>query len=290
MPAAPLAAVFLENCSPGEPLDPAALEAALGRALTAAREAWPSVDLPPQAFAQHLARRLPDGKVLESLATLRAGDLYIARACAEGSSDAIEMFEQRFFPTVIATLRRMRLPAADQEDLLQNLRRLLYFQSDRGTSPALLDYAGVADLRGWLRVIAVRAAQRTKVRAQREASLDPDAVIEGAPGKSGPMSFVKEHYRRPVADAFRAAAALLPVEERNLLRYYYVQGLTTVELAKMQGVNSATISRRIARARERLLRQTTHELSQRLGVPQTDLTSIIREVKSRLELSLSTIL
>ena len=57
------------------------LEAELGARLQAGRAAWAGVVLSPEVFVRHLAGRT----VGADLPTLeRAGDLYIACACAEG--------------------------------------------------------------------------------------------------------------------------------------------------------------------------------------------------------------
>jgi RNA polymerase sigma-70 factor (ECF subfamily) len=98
---------------------------------------------------------------------------------------------------------------------------------------------------------------------------------------------LRRRYRGDFAAAFRAALAALPVRERNLLRQHHMDGLTIDQLAGLYRVHRATAARWVARARTTLSGETRRRLMERLGVATQDADSIIRLVRSQLDLSLS---
>ena len=63
------------------------LEEALAGLVRQAREAWPEVGMDAGAFLGHVAERLPaTGEPGELLASLRAGELFLAFACTRGDA------------------------------------------------------------------------------------------------------------------------------------------------------------------------------------------------------------
>ena len=69
-----------------------------------ARAAWPGVEVPRDLFAQWVEARVPPDI---SVSGVRAADLYLACACAQGNRAAIATFEASFFREVDIALRRM---------------------------------------------------------------------------------------------------------------------------------------------------------------------------------------
>lgn len=61
--------------------------------------------------------------------------------------------------------------------------------------------------------------------------------------------------------SLESAMSTLPVEDREVLALYYVQKRTTKEIAEVVGVAPGTIMARLFRAREKLRKQMTQELS-----------------------------
>ena len=101
--------------------------------------------------------------------------------------------EREYLEPLRPALARLGLDDAMQQDIWQRLREILLVPAgDR--LPHILDYAGRGDLRGWLRVIAVRLAQKHRQAERRQtpvsdelladlaspADLDPELLESGA--------------------------------------------------------------------------------------------------------------
>jgi RNA polymerase sigma-70 factor, ECF subfamily len=270
------------------------LDGALDRCLDEARQAWPRIPLPGESFAAHLAGRISelseqeDGQV--ELAELRTSDLYLACACAAGDDAAIAAFDRTYFGEVDAAAALVRVGADVAADAKQTLRRLL-FVSEGERRAALASFRGQADLRGWLRVAAVRELVRLSARGKRESQLDDDTLIDAlSPALDPELGYIRELYRKETSAAFVAALRGLPSRERSLLRYQLVEGLTLEEIASLLGVSRATVIRRLADARRAVVERTRAELAERLGADAPEVESVIRLVRSRLDVSLETAL
>jgi RNA polymerase sigma-70 factor (ECF subfamily) len=262
----------------------------LSAQLEAGRAAWPDVKVAAERFGDHLARHLPADGGADALAALRGADLYLACACAGGDTDAIAAFEARYFNEVDIAAARMRASHELAGEVKQWLRRLLFVR-DEGRPPAVADYGGRGDLRGWVRVTAVRELQRLLGLQRREVSVDDEGFLEALlPAHDPEMSFVRERYRRELAEAVVAATQASPARDRALLRYSAFDGLSIDEIGALYGVHRATAARWLASAREGILARTRAELARRLGVDAPEVDSIIRLVRSRLEVSLERVL
>ncbi|MFO0634046.1 MAG: sigma-70 family RNA polymerase sigma factor [Nannocystaceae bacterium] len=158
---------------------------------------------------------------------------------------------------------------------------------------AILRYSGRGNLGAWVRVTAMRTAlnaTRNRPRIDRPAA-DDDDLFEFAPSPEDPeLDHLERTYRAAFRQAFLDTVAALPAGERTLLRQSVVHGLTVRELAKVHGVHHATIARRIAAARERLVEGTRAVLAARLALAPGELDSIMMMIRSRLDVSISRVL
>src|SRR5205823_4578126 len=82
------------------------------------------------------------------------------------------------------------------------------------------------------------------------------------------------------------AFASLTAQQRNVLRLHHVEGLALSDIAPMYRTHKSTLSRWLADARAELLKRTRDDLRQRLGVPRLELDSLMRAVKSQIDLSI----
>jgi RNA polymerase sigma-70 factor, ECF subfamily len=288
-----LADVFLEARTAeghGWRGEPDALEPLLSAHLEAARSAWPAIAVAPERFVAHLARRLPPDAAGEELAAVRASDLYLACACADGDAAAIGALEGRYFGEVDAAAARMRCPQGMADEVKQMLRRILFVAE--GDRPAAVgEFAGRGDLRGWLRVSAVRELQRLLGKARRHVPLDDERFLDLlSPAQDPELGHIREHYRAELTEAVAAAMAATPARERALLRFQVLDGLSIDQIGALYGVHRATAARWLVAAREGILERTRAEVARRLGIASGEVDSIIRLVQSRLEVSVERLL
>ncbi len=262
------------------------LEALLSNHFEAGRTAWPSVQLAPEAFLRHLARHLPPEDTLaHSLRQLHAADLYLACACAAGEPQALLAFEQRILQKVPSRLGQ--LPASTVDEVLQVLRQRLLMSTNGGT-PKIADYSGRGPLASWVRISAVRVAgELASQDGRQELFNEPPEALERMLAPDDPeRALARADSRQALTEALKAALARLTERERALLRLHHIHGLTMDRLSTMYGEPRSSVARRVAQARERLLKLTRHELTSRLRLDGRELESLLGLVSSRLDVSL----
>jgi RNA polymerase sigma-70 factor (ECF subfamily) len=260
------------------------VEERLGALYEAGRQAWPDVPLPRAAFLARAARCVPDEA---AAATVRADDLYLAFACAEREPRALAAFDQRFLQRVPVFLAQLRRPKEFVDDVIQLLREKL-FVAERAR---IEDYTGRGSLEGWLRVAAMRQALDL-VDAERRhtpsAELPDDEAF--AVTADPELAYIRQRYLPHFREAFaRAMRALLP-EERNLLRFYLVDGLNIAQIGALFSKSRATIGRMIVETRAKILEETREALAAALNVEDKDLGSLLRVLQSHLDVSIAKLL
>jgi RNA polymerase sigma-70 factor (ECF subfamily) len=284
-PDAPLSALFRAHAPPGVLHDDADLEPALRRLFEAGRQAWPAIELPPEAFVRQLAERGAAGP----LAEVRARELYLACACAARIPRAIEAFDGAHLGQVGAFLSRLRPSPAFVDDVWQTLREKLFVGKD-GVPPKIGEYNGRAAPASWLRVIAVRAAidlQRASKDAPGESRDEERAPVAGTDPE---IRFIQQRYRAVFNDALRDALDTLDAEHREILRLHFVEGRTLDQMAAALRVHRATVARRLKAAREAVLERARRRLEERLGARHAELESLAGVMLSQLDLSLPRLL
>ncbi|HZN94985.1 MAG TPA: sigma-70 family RNA polymerase sigma factor [Myxococcales bacterium] len=269
---------------PDSAADPA-LHQLLRTAVQAAGKENPGIALDGATYLRHLASKLDRSlPVAQGLAALKTGDLYLACACLQGDPSAIAAFDRAHLAQVDQAAASLRLGPEVAAELKQVLRERLF----TGPSPRIAEYGGRGDLGRWLRAAATRAGLDLLRARGREPAPASDALTELVfQGADPEIELMKRQY----GDAFRAAMAdamaSLEAEERNDLRLYYVDGLSLNELGNLHRVNASTISRRLARSRQRLLERTQEVLRQKLQISEAQVESILRLIGSQLDFSRS---
>jgi RNA polymerase sigma-70 factor (ECF subfamily) len=258
---------------------------ALSAAFQSARAQWPEVDLDPIRFNDYLIQRSPQGA-----AGLRTAELYLTCACVNRSERAIATLERGYFPALRGTLGRMFTDSDSVEDALGAFREHL-FVAPAGSQPRIAEYSGRGELAGWLKVSAVRLTLRGRQRVARLVATD-DAELAALGGDTGDPEL--EHLKRQSLAEFRAAfgeaLARLNPRDRNLLRFHYLEGVTTEQVGSLYHVHRATAVRWIAAARESLVSLTRAELTQRLRLSPNQFDSLMKGIESRLDMSLGGLL
>ncbi len=280
--------------SEGWPAPPsAALDEALTRCLQAGAEAHPGIVPDLALFGGALARARREGRdPLGWLAAVRAADLWLACACERGDAAAIASFQRALAPEVRRAAQRSQRSPLDEEDLVQLVWQKL-FVGDGESSPKIREYAGEGDLKGWLRVVAVRAlvdVARKRSGGESPASGERAADMLFAAGADPELAYLKQHYRVEFAAAFTEAIGALDPEDRTSLRPHFVDRLTVDQIASVHGIHRATAARRVQKAREALLSDTRKRLMARLRLSRGELESVMRMIESQLHVSVGRLL
>jgi RNA polymerase sigma-70 factor (ECF subfamily) len=269
----------------------ARMESVLGELLAAARSAWPELKVDTETFFLHVAQRLPPTATsLLALKDLRTIDLYLACACLHDDPAAMALFEARYLSDLAAMLPQRRRSPAFDSDVKQAVREKLFVRHE-GRAPKIGEYSGRGDLGSWVRVLTMRTALNLLRSTKREVALADDSILaDRAKADDAEIAHLKKRYRTDFAEAFHAALAKLRTRDRNVLRQHYVDGLTMEQIGLVYRVHRITVVRWIDKARTELAAETRRLLSARLRVGRGELDSIMRLIRSQLDVSLRTYL
>lgn len=263
----------------------------LQRAMATGLAAWPDLALPSEPFLACLAERVARYEdPLQALAALHVADLYLVCAFVTDVPGAALALERRYIAPILPRMQRSGVPT----HVLDDVRQMIYLQllsRGSGPGPALSQYEGRGSLQGWLRVAATRIARRIQDRGRVERPLSSDTPVGFLLGGADPeLGQIRLQFKQEfTASLHEALSALLP-EERNLLRFYFVDALNIDEIGVILRVHRATVARRLSSLRSKLLADIRANLVQRLRVPQPELDSMLRLLSMRLELSLARLL
>jgi len=199
----------------------------------------------------------------EYLGALHLPDLALACALRQGSAPAWEEFVASYRPVLYSAARAVVGSAGEARarELADSLYAELYGLDRSGGERRrpLLDYFhGRSKLATWLRAVlaqrhvdSLRAAQHTESLDQPLAPLRPAASAATVdPDRARLLPRLRQ--------AVSTALAAVPPADRLLLSFYYLQEMTLAQIARLQGVHEATISRQLDRIR-RELRQTVEQ-------------------------------
>jgi RNA polymerase sigma-70 factor (ECF subfamily) len=235
--------------TPGNPLE-------LVAAWQAARRYWTGVEVGQEAFVTWVRDR--------------AGgpchrDLYLACAIDQRDRVALRQFEREFAPALETAARLAGADRATAAEIRQQVTVEVVVGD--GGPPAIRNYRGRGDLRGWLRSIAVRAAWR-QLQACARVELDVDAAA-GALAAEPVSAELRATYGAAIGVAMQAGFASLAPRDRALLRLVHCDGLSVDDLGRMYGVHRATAARWAATARAALVAATRARLRGDLGAELT---------------------
>lgn len=224
-----------------------------------------------------------------------AADLALARACASGEPAAVAEVERRLRGELAGALSRVGLTRAEIDEVGQIVRERLLVARP-GATPKIGDYSGRGAFLGWLRAVIVRAGidhRRSRARApdapgsgEREGDDEPLLRI-GDASDDPEIETLRARYAAPFRAALADAIAALPPDERNALRLSVAEGLSVDAIGGLYGVHRATAARWIARARETIAEETRRLLLERLGLQPSEVDSLVRLCRSRVDIGIS---
>ena len=264
----------------------AGLEDLLAAHDAAARGAWPTIAVTRERYTSHLAQLVVarEGESAEQvLRTVPAADVYLAAACCDGTPAAIAAVRDSLVPSMRQALGKLAMPTPTIDEAVQRVMTMLFVGD--GGPPQIAGYAGRGTLRAWMRTIAVRTARR--LRGVEHDDAPGDAELEALPGAmlDPELALLRDRYRDDVRRAFAEAFAGVTERQRNVLRQYHIDGLTIDKLGTLYRVNRATAARWVAAARQAVLDAMRAKLVERLRVSQGQVDSIVRLVRSQLDVS-----
>ncbi|HEY6034371.1 MAG TPA: sigma-70 family RNA polymerase sigma factor [Kofleriaceae bacterium] len=256
------------------------------------RAAWPDLPLDAKLLVEFVARHLTADLAEAALDGLRPADLYLACACAQGSTAAIAAFDRDYMREVEIALARMRIAAPRVADVKQLVRQRLFVGGGTAGVPTsagkISEYGGRGDLRRWVRSVAVRTCLNDLRKGKREILVDDDHLIaQHAISQDDPeVEYMKRTYSHEFKAAFSEALTQLGPREQTLLRYHHVDGLNIDEIGAIYRVHRVTAFRWIEKAKEQLVKVTLDTLRTRLKLPADELDSVLRLIRSQIHLSI----
>ncbi len=259
---------------------------AIDDVLARTARAWPRLAIDETAFLRWLATKVGEASGPAALAVLRVESLALAFACAQGDATAIATFEREHVRDIEVALARLHVPPHALDDVRQRVRARLMV----GPEAKIGSYSGKGDLAHWVRTVAVRVAVTSqRGRAPLDRVVTTPSAMPDSP-RDPELEWLRRQYQHEFRTAFGAALQSLDDDDRALLRFKFVDGLTLDDLARLYGIHRATVARRVAALREDLVKATREQLGGPLRVRRQDLDSLVRLVRSDLDLSLSRLL
>jgi RNA polymerase sigma-70 factor (ECF subfamily) len=230
-------------------------------------------------FARVWSERIPPG---ESFAA--SEDEFVRLACLEDRPNAIAVFERDYIAALRASVQRVCTTEEATDAALQEVRTKLLLPP----SPRLASYRPSGSFRAWLKVLAVRTAldvaRKLGARAQREVELE-ERLQEFATGPEEQL--MNEELRNILRVALRAAVKKLPEEQQQALKLHLVSGWNIGQIGRVLSVHRATVARWLVTAKERLGDLLRQELAASLGASSREVSVVLENLPSRLDLSLS---
>ncbi len=204
-----------------------------------------------------------------------AAELFLAYACAEGDSRAIELFELTVLSNVRKTLQRVLGSGQEPDDVLQQLR--ISFLALDGKERWIARYRGAGPLLKYARRIAVRMAM--ELRKPQDVVSDSleemPAVTEGVE-----MRYLRTKYRQDFKQAFRTALEQLDARQRSVMQLHFFHNASMESIGALYQVHKSTVSRWLADARWSLRELLRAEMTRRLSLKAGELDSLLSAMGS----------
>jgi RNA polymerase sigma-70 factor, ECF subfamily len=249
------------------------LEVWISESLAAARDAWPELGQPNDAFIEYLAHKVSGVPSADAARKLRASDLYLAFGCRQSDPRALATFNKRYMSQAERVFAKMNVGSAAALDLRSELVELMFIaRVDR--APVIEMYSGRGELGAWVRSVAARAAAKRARTADKQVPIDDDARMLAATGDPE-LEYAKKLYMGEVRESLHRALDATDGRTRTLLRRHYLDGLGIDALGTLYHVHRATVARWLVSAREALVLAVRSDLSDRLMLSPRTLESVM---------------
>ena len=190
-------------------------------------------------------------------------DVMVAVGLERNENRAAIMFQQDYMP--VARYHANRFAGQRGVDTIENLAADLVLPRV-GRPPKIASYRGLTPLKSWLRSVVVNQCVGAH-RSQREESLGDTVTVSEF--DTVEMTVQTDDCEKKLAPTFREAVGRLPAVDRVLLKMLILDGVPQKALAKTQGVDSGTLTRRRQRAAGKLLEEI-QQLGQQANASSSD--------------------
>lgn len=207
---------------------------------------------------------LPPGASVSEVRTLYASlhveELALARACALGQERAWEDFMIRYREKLHDAALRITKEDSKARELAGSIYADLYGTSlrDGERVSKLSYYSGRGSLEGWLRTVMAQRQVNEYRSSRHTISLEEETEAGRQFASAASPAAVSSEPR--LTEAVDEALGTLSAEDRCILSYYFLDGLTLARIAAVLRVHESTISRRL----EKLVRQLRKDIVLRL--------------------------
>jgi RNA polymerase sigma-70 factor (ECF subfamily) len=259
------------------------LESELRQLYQAGLAAWPTVQLPEDSFVRHLAARCAG-----SPKDLHTVDLYLACACERRDREAIRILEEKFLSHLAADLVSLRPTPELVAEVRQQL--LTKFIIGLGKQPKIATYSGRGPLKSWVRAAALRTAINQRAKEDRDAMTSDAALLEAAFFEGAELHFFRDCYRGDFTAAVASSLERLSKRDRNVLRLFYLGGMSLEQLSVIYGVHRVSVSRWLSASRAAILKLAREALGERLHLSPSELESVFRLMRDEVDVSVSRLL
>ncbi len=257
----------------------------LGDMWERAHMSWQQLAIDRNGFLTHVAQRLPPDGAATVIVDLFAADLYLAYGRYLGSSQAIGLCEEANQDDINRGFASLGASHSLRDEAMSSMRERLFVGSSE-QPPAIGAFSGRGSLRKWLRVAATRTALDIIRKRKREVGIEhapdlPDVADDLE------LGHLKRTYQAAFKTAFAGALDELSVKQRGLLRMHILDKLTIDDIGKLESVHRTSAARWLREARQALSSGTRKRLREQLNIGSGELESVMRLIRSRLDVSLT---
>lgn len=247
---------------------------------------WSSFSLSPDVFFPYVASRIPLEKSLHNLSTaLDWEGSFIACACYHRNYIAMTLFEKLYLSPLLLRIRGKEHLTSEMDDIKQTLWER-FFHAEPPKEPKISQFAGLGDLQSWVRTAAYREVMGMLRKQKKETWVED--VLWNLPNEQDnqEVQYLKVLYRTKFKEVMQECLQGLSPKERNILRYYYVEGWTAEKIGTLYQTHRTTVSRWLEKIQSKLLEQTKSLLVQELELSTTNVESLLVLIQSQLDVSL----